>query len=113
MNDCIFCKVIERKVPAKIEREEKEWMAIQDINPKAPVHLLIIPKTHIEKIDDLSDEQAPFIGRLIVAAKKMAAQKNVAKGYRLVFNNGAEAGQSVFHIHLHLLGGRPMTWPPG
>ncbi len=113
MSDCLFCKIVDKKIPAKIELEEKNILAIQDVNPQAPVHLLIIPREHIAKIDDIKEAQIPLVGELVDAARRIAKAKNIAGGYRLVFNNGAEAGQSVFHIHLHLLGGRAMRWPPG
>ena len=114
MSDCIFCKIIDKKIPAKIELEEEKLMAIQDMNPQAPVHLLIIPKEHIARIDDLKGEaHVLLIGEMVDLARRLAGEKHIAKGYPLVLNNGAEAGQSVFHIHLHLLGGRAMSWPPG
>lgn len=111
--DCLFCKIIAKQIPAKFDLEEKDLIAIQDIHPQAPVHSLIIPREHIPMIDDLEERNALLIGRLIEAAKRLAKQKKIEGGYRLVFNNGALAGQSVFHIHLHLLGGRKMNWPPG
>lgn len=113
MSSCIFCSIIAKKIPAKLVREEKDWVAFHDINPQAPTHILIIPKKHIDKIDDLSQADLPIAGVLIGAAKEIAREQKIQNGYRLVFNNGAEAGQSVFHVHLHLLGGRPMSWPPG
>lgn len=112
MSDCLFCKIIEKKIPAKIEFENDDFLAFYDINPQAPVHLLIIPKKHIEKIGELQTSDASLIGRLILCAKQIAESKNW-KDYRLLFNNGVESGQTVFHIHLHLLSGRKMTWPPG
>lgn len=112
MSDCLFCKIIDKKIPAKIELEEKNLLVIQDVNPQAPVHLLVIPKEHVAKIDALEKNQIILAGELIDAARRVAKSKNISD-YRLVFNNGALAGQSVFHIHLHLLGGRAMHWPPG
>ncbi|MSR78288.1 MAG: histidine triad nucleotide-binding protein [Candidatus Omnitrophica bacterium] len=112
MSDCLFCKIIEKKIPAKIEYEDPEFLAFYDIHPQAPSHLLIIPKKHIEQIGDLQDVDETLIGRLILRAKQIA-KKNSWKDYRLVFNSGLEAGQTVFHIHLHLLSGRKMDWPPG
>jgi len=112
MSDCLFCKIIDKKIPAKIELDEKNLLAIHDINPQAPTHILVIPKVHIAKIDEIEKNQAALAGELIDAARRIAKLKNISD-YRLVFNNGAGAGQSVFHIHLHLLGGRPMHWPPG
>ncbi len=112
MSDCLFCKIIEKKIPAKIEYEDQEVIAIHDINPKAPVHILVIPKVHVAQISDLKTEDTAFIGIVIQKAKEIAARKHWID-YRLVLNNGAESGQSVFHIHLHLLSGRRMNWPPG
>lgn len=112
MSDCLFCKIIDKKIPAKIELEERDLLAIHDINPQAPTHILVIPKTHIAKVDEIEKNQVALVGELIDAARRIAKSKNLSD-YRLVFNNGARAGQSVFHIHLHLLGGRPMHWPPG
>ena len=112
MSDCIFCKIIEEKIPAKFELTEEKLVAINDISPKAPVHLLIIPKEHIPQIIDLKPKHLLLVGEMVDAARRIAEKKKI-KDYRLVFNNGSEAGQSVFHIHLHLLGGRIMNWPPG
>ena len=112
MSECIFCKIIEGKIPATFELKEEKLVAIKDISPKAPVHILIVPKVHIPQITDLKPDQVLLVGELIDAARRIAKQKKITD-YRLVFNNGAEAGQSVFHIHLHLLGGRIMNWPPG
>lgn len=113
MNDCLFCKISKKEIPAKIVYEDESLFAIRDLNPQAPVHLLIIPKKHVSKIHDLNVSDSELIGRLILSAKKLAAEEKVEEGYRLVFNNGTQAGQSVFHVHLHLLGGRKMSWPPG
>lgn len=110
--DCLFCRMISGEIKAKVEYEDESVYAIHDINPQAPHHLLIIPKKHIEKIGDLSAEDAKQAGEVVYTAKKIAA-KNGWNDYRLVFNNGAAAGQSVYHIHLHLLSGRKMSWPPG
>ena len=93
--------------------QDEFFFAIRDINPQAPVHLLIIPKKHVAKITDLSGPDDQLVGRMILLAKKLAAEEKIEEGFRLVFNNGSQAGQSVFHVHLHLLGGRKMTWPPG
>ena len=112
MNDCIFCKIISGTIPSKFELNEENIIAINDISPKAPVHLLIIPKEHIPQISDVKASQLTILGELVDAARRVAEKKKV-KDYRLIFNNGAGAGQSVFHIHLHILGGRPMHWPPG
>lgn len=110
---CIFCKIVSGQIPCKVELNEEEVFVFQDINPKAPVHLLIVPKVHIPDINSLKPEQLSIVGKMMDAAKRLAKEKNIAEGYRLVINNGSDAGQSVFHIHLHLLGGRMMGWPPG
>lgn len=112
MSDCLFCKIIDKQIPAKFELDEPNLIVIHDINPQAPAHLLIIPKQHIAKVDEVQKNQFALVGELVDAAKRVARSKKISD-YRLVFNNGAEAGQSVFHIHLHLLGGRRMNWPPG
>lgn len=113
-HDCLFCKIIAKSIPAKIEYEDDHLIAIHDINPQAPVHLLLIPKQHIARIADVTESGLAVVSRLIFQAKKIAETRKFSEaGYRLVFNSGAEGGQTVFHIHLHLLGGRPMKWPPG
>lgn len=113
MNNCLFCKIEKREIPSNMVFENESLFAIRDINPKAPVHVLIIPRKHIAQMNDLEASDSKLAGELILTARQLAAQEKIENGYRLVFNNGAEAGQSVFHIHLHLLGGRRMTWPPG
>ena len=112
MSPCLFCRMISGEIKANVAYEDADLLAIYDINPQAPVHLLVIPKKHVEKISDLREGDGEFIGKVVCGAQKIAAQ-NAWKDYRLVFNNGSESGQSVFHIHLHLLSGRRMTWPPG
>lgn len=112
MPDCLFCRMIRKEIKAKVEYEDNGVLAIHDINPQAPAHILVIPKRHVERVDQLKESDAAMIGNAIVRAKEIA-QKNGWTDYRLVFNNGREAGQSVFHIHLHLLSGRRMAWPPG
>jgi histidine triad (HIT) family protein len=112
--DCIFCKIIKKEIPSKIVYEDENIIGFEDINPQAPVHILIIPKEHIPMINDIRDNHIKLIGDMIFVAKKLAKEKGISEtGYRLVFNNGENAGQEVFHIHLHLLGGRKFTWPPG
>ena len=113
MNDCLFCKIGDKKIPSNMVHEDESFFAIRDINPQAPVHLLIIPRKHVAKISDLSGSDDKLVGCMILLAKKLAADEKIEDGFRLVLNNGSQAGQSVFHIHLHLLGGRKMTWPPG
>lgn len=113
MADCLFCRIINKTIPAKVKFENESLIAIEDINPQAPVHLLVIPKKHIEQVADAQAPDSALLGNLILTARELAKREGVLEGFRLVFNNGAEAWQSVFHIHLHLLGGRKMKWPPG
>lgn len=114
MTDCIFCKIIERKLSAKIIYEDNLSLAFEDINPQAPVHTLVIPKKHISTLLDLKDEDSALIHHLLKVANKIAKDKGIAeRGFRLVTNCNPESGQTVYHIHIHLLGGRIMRWPPG
>lgn len=114
MEGCLFCKIIAKEIPAKVEYEDEEAISIQDVNPQAPVHLLILPKRHIESASALREPDLPTVARLIWTAKKLAEVKGIARdGYRLIFNSGSQGGQTVFHLHLHLIGGRRMSWPPG
>lgn len=111
--ECLFCKIVAGQVPSEVIYEDDDVVAFKDINPQAPVHVLVIPRKHIGAVAELADEDAALIGKLVVAAKKIAASLGLTDGYRLVFNNGPDAGQLVYHIHLHLLGGRKFSWPPG
>ncbi len=112
--DCLFCKIIKKEIPAKIIYENEEILALEDINPQAPVHFLVIPKKHISTSLDIKNEDNELIGLLYQAANKLAKDRGIAeKGFRTVMNCNAGAGQTVFHIHLHILGGRAMHWPPG
>ena len=114
MSDCLFCKVLSGDIPADIVHESDTTVAFRDINPQAPTHVLIIPREHIATINDLDKAQEALVGSLFSAAKEIAKEEGLADdGYRVVMNCNEGAGQSVFHIHLHLLGGRPMVWPPG
>ncbi|HBY18763.1 MAG TPA: histidine triad nucleotide-binding protein [Candidatus Marinimicrobia bacterium] len=113
MTDCLFCKIIRGEIPSTKVYENEEVLAFRDINPQAPEHILIIPKIHINRVENLSDDQSGMVGNLVIAAKKIARQLGINNGYRLVFNNGPQAGQAVEHIHLHLLAGRKFAWPPG
>ena len=114
MTDCLFCKMIKGDIKPDTVYEDDEVLAFRDINPQAPVHVLIIPKLHIATINDLQAEHNALVGKLFQAAKQVATQEGLEqRGYRTVMNCNAEAGQSVYHIHLHLLAGRPMRWPPG
>ncbi len=114
MSDCLFCKMVDRSIKADIVHEDDEVFAIRDINPQAPTHVLVIPKRHIATLNDLGDDDATTLARLFDVAGRIARSEGIAdRGYRTVFNCNAEAGQTVFHLHLHVLGGRPMNWPPG
>ena len=114
MSDCLFCKIANHEIPADIVYEDENFVAFRDINPQAPIHFLIIPKKHIETINNLEEEDAPLIGEMVILARKLAKEQGIdEKGYRLIYNCNREGGQMVYHIHLHLLGGRPMGWPPG
>ena len=111
---CVFCKIAAGEIPAKKVHEDDEIVAFRDLNPQAPTHVLIIPRRHVASLTDASEGDEALLGRLLLAAKAIAAKEGIARdGYRVVTNSGALGGQSVFHIHLHLLGGRPMSWPPG
>jgi histidine triad (HIT) family protein len=111
---CLFCKIVAGTVPARIVLENEHVLAFRDIHPAAPVHALVIPREHIAGVHDVSPENAAMLGRLVLAARDVAEQLGLAEGgYRLVMNQGADGGQSVFHLHCHVLGGRPMAWPPG
>jgi len=114
MADCLFCKIAAGEIPAEKVKEADNWIAFRDISPQAPTHILIIPREHIATLNDLEPGNAPLLGELFVAAKQIAAEEGIAEsGYRTVVNCNADAGQAVFHIHVHLLGGREMGWPPG
>src|SRR4051812_2984916 len=114
MADCLFCKIIERKIPASIVFEDQRVLAFSDINPQAPTHVLVIPKRHIESLNEIGTEDDQLIGEVVRRAAMIAKDKGLsAGGFRAVFNTNKDAGQTVFHVHLHLLGGRPMHWPPG
>ncbi len=114
MNDCIFCKIVEKKIPARIVYEDELVLAFEDLNAQAPVHALIIPKKHIATLLDARDEDLHLFGHIVKVANTIARDRGIAeRGYRLVANCNAESGQSVYHIHFHILGGRHMQWPPG
>ena len=111
---CIFCAIAEGKIPAKVIFRDNDIVAFHDVQPQSPTHILIIPKRHVSSLNDLSAGDAGLVGRLILTAKEMAERMGCAQpGYRLVLNCNRDGGQSVFHLHLHLLAGRPMRWPPG
>ncbi|XP_069482839.1 uncharacterized HIT-like protein Synpcc7942_1390 isoform X2 [Ambystoma mexicanum] len=109
----IFSKIIDRSIPAEIVHEDEKCLAFRDANPQAPVHLLVIPKTPITRISDVSDADTQLLGHLLVVASQMAKKEGLSEGYRLVINDGKHGAQSVYHLHIHLIGGRQMTWPPG
>ncbi|MBI3324418.1 MAG: histidine triad nucleotide-binding protein [Candidatus Omnitrophica bacterium] len=114
MSDCLFCRIAQHSLPASIVAETDTLVAFQDVNPQAPTHLLIIPKQHIPTLADLTPALASLASEATVFANRLAEEQRIAeRGYRLVVNCGAQAGQSVWHLHWHLLGGRPMRWPPG
>ncbi len=111
---CLFCKIVKREVPASILFEDDTLLAFSDIRPVAPTHALVIPKRHIASLDEASPEDAALLGKLVLAGQRVAREAGIERsGWRAVINSGSDAGQSVFHIHLHVLGGRAMAWPPG
>ncbi len=112
MENCLFCKIVERSIPAEIIFENEKVLAFKDITPQAPVHILVIPKEHITSPEEITEANSGIAGEVIAAAAAIAKQQNL-EGYRLVFNCNEIAGQTVFHLHCHLLGGRKMNWPPG
>ncbi len=114
MTDCIFCKIVSGDIPGDIIYQDDDVLAFRDLNPQAPTHILVIPKKHIATTNEIEPEDAELVGKMYLAAKQIAKDEGIAEsGYRCVLNCNAEAGQTVFHIHLHILGGRPMGWPPG
>lgn len=114
MPDCLFCRIATGEIPSRKVLTEDDLVAFEDINPQAPVHLLVIPRKHIRTLNDVGPEDEPLVGRMVRAAARLARERHVAdSGYRIVLNCNANAGQSVWHLHLHLLGGRGLHWPPG
>jgi len=114
MPDCIFCRIIERQAPAKVIHEDETAIAFEDLHPQAPVHLLIVPRKHLPSLREAAPGDEQLLGHLFALAAQLARNRQLeAKGYRVVINNGSWAGQSVFHLHLHVLGGRVFHWPPG
>lgn len=113
MSETIFSKIIRKEIPADIVYEDDLTLAFRDVHPQAPVHILIIPKQPIVSIAEATDADAALLGKLLLTVKRVATQQGLSKGYRVVINTGEDAGQTVFHLHLHLLGQRQMTWPPG
>ena len=114
MVDCLFCKMVSGEIQPDVVFEDDDVLAFRDVSPQAPVHVLVIPKSHIATTNELTPEHAVLIGKMVLAARQIAADEGIAEpGYRMVMNCNPEAGLSVYHIHLHMLGGRPMGWPPG
>ena len=114
MDQCIFCRIVERSLPARIVFEDDEIVAFEDAHPQAPVHTLIVPRKHLASLKDATADDAALLGRMLVVATQLARERGLeTRGYRTVVNTGTGAGQSVFHLHLHLLGGRVFHWPPG
>jgi len=112
MTLCVFCQIVQRKLPATIVHRDELVTVFRDLHPQGPTHLLIVPNRHIESIAEAEADDAALLGKMLLTAAQIARQAGLV-GYRLVINNGAEAGQSVWHLHVHLIGGRPMRWPPG
>jgi histidine triad (HIT) family protein len=109
---CLFCRIVRKEIPAQIVAEDADCVAFRDINPQAPVHVLVIPRVHVASVGDVTDET--LVGKMTKFASELARKEGIAgSGYRLVMNTNADAGQTVFHLHLHLMGGRKMGWPPG
>ncbi len=113
MENCVFCKIGQKKIPSKIVYEDERIFAFEDINPQAPTHILICPHKHLASLTEAAAEDAALLGEILLTGAQIARERKLLEGYRTVFNNGTGAGQSVFHLHLHLLGGRTFRWPPG
>lgn len=114
MEDCVFCKIINRESPVEKIYEEDDIIVFNDINPQAPIHILLVPKEHFNSLNEIPEEKKDILSRILLRARQIAHEKGIGnKGYRIVLNTAKESGQSVFHIHFHLMGGRRMTWPPG
>jgi histidine triad (HIT) family protein len=111
--DCLFCKIAAKQIPSKMVYEDDEVFAFEDIGPQAPTHILICPRKHVASLNEAAAEDQAMLGKLQLVASELARKRNLLEGYRTVVNNGRGAGQSVFHLHLHLLGGRAFRWPPG
>lgn len=112
--ECVFCRISRGEIPATVVHEDEDLLVFEDLNPQAPTHLLIIPRAHIASVDDLRDDERELAGGLFLAARDVARSRGVAEdGYRLVVNTGRDGGQTVDHLHVHLLAGRPLSWPPG
>ena len=110
-DSCLFCRIVRGEIPARIVREDEHTVAFRDIDPKAPTHVLVIPRVHVASLDEARDPA--LVGQVMLAAAEVAASEGIAGGYRTVINTGADAGQTVHHLHVHVLGGRKLAWPPG
>jgi len=114
MDNCLFCKIAKKEIPAKVVYEDETILAFEDIHPKAPTHVLIIPKDHFASLNDVPEDKGDLLAHILIKARQIAGDKGIAEsGYRIVLNTARDSGQDVFHIHFHLLGGRKMSWPPG
>jgi histidine triad (HIT) family protein len=113
MESCLFCKIIAGEIPSRKVYEDEHTFAFEDIDPKAPTHVLVVPKRHIEGLNTAAGNEAEIVGRCHLTAAKIARERQIEDGYRTVLNVGPKSGQSVFHLHVHLLGGRDLRWPPG
>lgn len=114
MEDCIFCKIINKDIPASVVYEDEKVLAFNDISPHAPTHILLVPKEHFASLNEIPEEKKDILSYILLKARQVAQEKGIAEnGYRIVLNTARDSGQLVFHIHFHLLGGRPMKWPPG
>jgi len=111
--DCLFCRIVGGEIPSDRVYEDEQVIGFRDIHPQAPTHVLVVPRRHVPDVDSLDDDDAGLLSAMFAAVRRVAEREGLAKGYRVVTNVGAESGQSVFHLHLHLLGGRRMGWPPG
>jgi len=112
-SDCLFCKISAKQIPAQLVHEDEDVFAFEDINPQAPTHILICPKKHFASLEKATPEDESVLGKIALVAAKLARGKKLGSGYRIVINTGSGAGQTVFHLHMHLLGGRAFAWPPG
>lgn len=114
MSDCLFCRIVAGSLPAKIVHQDEQCVAFEDIHPQAPTHILVIPRKHVSSLRDCGEEEQAILGHLLLTCAALARQKGLSEnGYRIVANSGRDGGQTVFHLHVHLLGGRAMKWPPG
>jgi histidine triad (HIT) family protein len=114
MPECIFCEIINKRMKSDLVYEDSELLAFRDINPQAPVHILVVPKQHIGSVKEITEKKVTLAGKMILIAQKIAENEKIdSQGYRIVLNNGVHGGQTVSHLHMHILGGRRMTWPPG